>query len=231
MITGAVTGFTVTSWGANCTSDPAVTINGDGTGAVAFAAVATLSQEDPTWDSAKWGGYGNLWYPHVYMTNQWPGNPDGSGVNPMGRWDYASWFWPPFNGNPGQYTVRGELPCPTSFDSSMTCPGTPSALAPAPADRDRWIGAPGPGQHRLAHSGRFHGYPGGQRRCLSDADRRSKTVSLPHPEYCQRAHVQPLVVPGLRPGRNILRPSAQPALFPWLEPVSPPELKSGWFPR
>ena len=132
-ITGAVTGFTVTSWGANCTSDPTVTINGVGTGAVAFAAVSTLSQEDPTWDSAKWGGYGNLWYPHVYMTNQWPGNPDGSGVNPMGRWDYASWFWPPFNGNPGQYTVRGELPCPTSFDSSMTCPGTPSALAPAPA--------------------------------------------------------------------------------------------------
>ena len=107
-------------------------------GAAAFASVATLSQQDPTWDSALWGGYGNLWYPHVYMTNQWPGNPDGSGVNPMGRWDYASWFWPPFNGT-SQYTVRGELPCPTAYDATMTCPGIPSALAACSDDRGRWV--------------------------------------------------------------------------------------------
>jgi FtsP/CotA-like multicopper oxidase with cupredoxin domain len=132
MITGAVTGINLLTAGSGCTTDPAVTIIGDGTGAVAFASVATLSQQDPTWDSALWGSYGNLWYPHVYMTNQWPGNPDGSSINPMGRWDYASWFWPAFNGNPGQYTVRGELPCPTAYDSNMTCPGVPSALAPAP---------------------------------------------------------------------------------------------------
>jgi FtsP/CotA-like multicopper oxidase with cupredoxin domain len=133
MITGAVTGINLLTNGSGCTSDPAVAITGDGTGAAAFASVATLSQQDPTWDTALWGGYGNLWYPHVYMTNQWPGNPDGSGANPMGRWDYASWFWPPFNGNPGQYTVRGELPCPTAYDPTMTCPGVPSVLAAAPA--------------------------------------------------------------------------------------------------
>ncbi len=132
MINGAVTNITLNTPGSGCTSDPVVSITGDGTGAAAFASVATLSQQDPTWDSAQWGSYGNLWYPHVYMTNQWPGNPDGSSVNPMGRWDYASWFWPPFNGSPNQYTVRGELPCPTSYDSTMTCPGVPSVLAPAP---------------------------------------------------------------------------------------------------
>jgi FtsP/CotA-like multicopper oxidase with cupredoxin domain len=129
-IYGAITGITMTSAGSGCTSDPVVTITGDGTTpAAAFASVATLSQQDPTWDSALWGGYGNLWYPHVYMPNQWPGNPDGSSSNPMGRWDYASWFWPAFT---NQYTVRGELPCPTAYDATMTCPGTPSALAPAP---------------------------------------------------------------------------------------------------
>ncbi|HEY1987714.1 MAG TPA: choice-of-anchor D domain-containing protein [Terracidiphilus sp.] len=131
-ISGAVTGITLLTQGAGCTADPVVTISGNGTGAVAFASLMTLSQEDPTWDSAQWGSYGNLWYPHVYMTNQWPGNPDGSSINPMGRWDYASWFWPPFNGNPGQYTVRGEITCATPYNPNMTCPGFPSALTPAP---------------------------------------------------------------------------------------------------
>ena len=131
-ITGTVTGFTFTSYGSGCTSDPIVTITGDGTGAAAFASVATLSQEDPTWDSAAWGGYGNLWYPHVYITNQWPDNPDGSGVNPMGRWDYASWFWPPFNGTPGQFTVRGDISCPTAAIPNQVCPGFPTVFSPAP---------------------------------------------------------------------------------------------------
>jgi len=55
-----------------------------------------LAAEDPTWDKSKWGGEGNLWFPHVYMPNQ---NPyDDSGANAMGRWDYGPWFWPPFAG-------------------------------------------------------------------------------------------------------------------------------------
>jgi FtsP/CotA-like multicopper oxidase with cupredoxin domain len=128
---GAITGITMTSAGSGCTSAPTVNITGDGTTpAAAFASVATLSQQDPTWDPALWGSYGNFWFPHVYMPNQWPGNPDGSNANPMGRWDYASWFWPPFT---NQYTVRGEIPCPTAYDPAMTCPGVPSELAPAPA--------------------------------------------------------------------------------------------------
>lgn len=57
---------------------------------------AQLAAEDPTWDKAKWGGFGSLWFPHVYMPNQ---NPyDNSGANPMGRWDYGPWFWPPYTG-------------------------------------------------------------------------------------------------------------------------------------
>jgi FtsP/CotA-like multicopper oxidase with cupredoxin domain len=54
---------------------------------------AQLAQEDPTWNSAQYGGLGNLWFPHVYMPNQNPS--DAMGVNAMGRWDYGPWFWPP----------------------------------------------------------------------------------------------------------------------------------------
>ncbi|MBK8573119.1 MAG: multicopper oxidase domain-containing protein [Holophagaceae bacterium] len=54
---------------------------------------SALADTDPTWDINNWGGYGDLWYPHVYMPNQNPGDP--SGANAMGRWDYGPWFWPP----------------------------------------------------------------------------------------------------------------------------------------
>jgi len=58
---------------------------------------------DPTW---AWGSNpakpatsnpvtGDLWWPHVYMPGHNPFNPDFSGVNPMGRWVYGPWFWPP----------------------------------------------------------------------------------------------------------------------------------------
>jgi FtsP/CotA-like multicopper oxidase with cupredoxin domain len=58
-------------------------------------ALADLVLQDPTWDPTAWGapGSGDLWYPHVYMPNQNPG--DQSGANAMGRWDYGPWFWPP----------------------------------------------------------------------------------------------------------------------------------------
>ena len=65
---------------------------------------AQLNAEDPTWNKAKWGGQGNLWYPHVYMPNQNPS--EDSGANSMGRWDYGPWFWPP-------YTGLAHGPCPT----------------------------------------------------------------------------------------------------------------------
>ncbi len=52
-----------------------------------------LSQQDPTWDKARWGGTGNMWYHHVYMPAQNPGDP--SGMSAYGRWMYGPWFWPP----------------------------------------------------------------------------------------------------------------------------------------
>ncbi len=54
---------------------------------------AQLAAQDPTWDSARWGGYGNFWYHHVYMPAQNPGDP--SGMSAYGRWMYGPWFWPP----------------------------------------------------------------------------------------------------------------------------------------
>ena len=53
----------------------------------------SLPQQDPTWDTARWGGEGNLWYHHVYMPAQNPGDP--SGMSAYGRWMYGPWFWPP----------------------------------------------------------------------------------------------------------------------------------------
>ncbi len=64
-----------------------------------FVDASTIPAQDPTWN---WGATpgvahtGDLWFPHVYMTNQ---NPfDMSGINAMGRWDYGPWFWPPYTG-------------------------------------------------------------------------------------------------------------------------------------
>ena len=56
---------------------------------------AQLAWQDETWDTARWGGEGNLWVPHVYSPAQNPG--DISGVNQYGRWAYGPWFWPPTN--------------------------------------------------------------------------------------------------------------------------------------
>ena len=55
---------------------------------------ATVAANDPLWDTAKWGGLGSLWFPHVYMPNQDPYSSDGT--TPFGRWDYGPWFWPPW---------------------------------------------------------------------------------------------------------------------------------------
>ncbi|HEY6936291.1 MAG TPA: choice-of-anchor D domain-containing protein [Terriglobales bacterium] len=91
---------------------------------------AQLKAEDPTWTS---GGYGttpgaanpgDLWFPHVYVPNQNPADPDG--VNAFGRWDYGPWFFPPqTNLTAGPLTV----PCTSSAFPGATlldCPITPN---------------------------------------------------------------------------------------------------------
>lgn len=88
-----------------------------------------LGNQDPTWDKAKWGGLGALWFPHVYMPNQNPG--DITGTAPMGRWDYGPWFWPPYTGlvhgpvanpyfgAPGEPPLAPGTPRPTQVPESF----------------------------------------------------------------------------------------------------------------
>lgn len=83
-----------------------------------------LDATDPTWDTTKWGGLGQLWFPHVYMPNQ---NPyDMSGANPMGRWDYGPWFWPPNTG-----LKNGPVPNPLAGQTGQAPmnPGVPNISA------------------------------------------------------------------------------------------------------
>jgi FtsP/CotA-like multicopper oxidase with cupredoxin domain len=90
---------------------------------------AQLALEDPTWDSVKYGGLGNLWFPHVYTPNQNPADVTGS--NAFGRWDYGPWFWPPQDpsGFVGQPYTCTSLAIPTggtwAFPPLM-CPGIPN---------------------------------------------------------------------------------------------------------
>jgi len=53
-----------------------------------------IAVEDAKWDTTHWGQPGDLWFAHVYETNQDPASADGT--NPVGRWDGASFFWPVF---------------------------------------------------------------------------------------------------------------------------------------
>jgi FtsP/CotA-like multicopper oxidase with cupredoxin domain len=87
-----------------------------------------LAAQDPTWDVNKYGGLGQLWFPHVYTPNQNPA--DLTGANGFGRWDWGPWFFPPQN--PAGLTAQ-DFPCssiaiPTggtwAFPPLM-CPGVP----------------------------------------------------------------------------------------------------------
>jgi FtsP/CotA-like multicopper oxidase with cupredoxin domain/putative cell wall-binding protein len=80
-------------------------------------APSQLASQDPTWDPVKYGGFGQLWFPHVYMPNQNPSDPNG--VNAMGRWDYGPWFWPPMDPS----TLLGK---PVEISPGVFAPGTPN---------------------------------------------------------------------------------------------------------
>lgn len=90
---------------------------------------AQLDQQDPTWDSTRWGGPGQLWWHHVYMPAQNPADPGG--MSAFGRWMYGPWFWPP-----AQDTKYGPIANPyydsacdpntADFCEPPTIPGTPN---------------------------------------------------------------------------------------------------------
>ena len=74
-------------------------------------------ETDPTWDKTEWGGFGNLWFPHVYMPNQNPS--DQGGINPFGRWDDGPWFWPPVT------AARGLIHGLVTLPNGSQVPATP----------------------------------------------------------------------------------------------------------
>jgi FtsP/CotA-like multicopper oxidase with cupredoxin domain len=93
-----------------------------GPNAVASDGVTPQSQ-DAKWNTTHWGQPGDLWFPHVYETNQDPNSADGT--NPVGRWDWGPWFWPVF---PAQFSLpTGEYGdvtlTPESFLDTATVNG------------------------------------------------------------------------------------------------------------
>ncbi|MHB8770475.1 MAG: FG-GAP-like repeat-containing protein [Syntrophales bacterium] len=105
---------------------------------------------DPTW---AWGSVpgkpvtptpttGDLWWPHVYMPAQNPYNPDFSGVNPMGRWVYGPWFWPPTTNieyGPVPNPYANPLHSEYSESQPPEMPGTPNPSWGAEAFLDTMV--------------------------------------------------------------------------------------------
>jgi len=95
-----------------------------------------LSWQDPTWNTTRWGSMGSLWYHHVYMPAQNPGDPGG--MSAFGRWMYGPWFWPPADPQHGPIsnpyynpTCLLDDPATWTYDTDPFCepeeiPGTPN---------------------------------------------------------------------------------------------------------
>ena len=101
-----------------------------------------LRATDPTWDLARWGGLGALWYPHVYMPNQNSMREQGRvsdqpTINAMGRWNYLPWYWSGYEG-----TENGPVPNPlfgTVPSQPTEIPGTPNLSAVPNAFHDTML--------------------------------------------------------------------------------------------
>ncbi len=111
-----------------------------------FVDATTIMTTDPTW---AWGSApgkpvtltpttGDLWWPHVYMPAQNPYNPDMSGGNPMGRWMYGPWFFPPTptcgsspNAVPPLCIANGPIANPYFDWTSSPSPEMPAAPNPS----------------------------------------------------------------------------------------------------
>jgi len=75
---------------------------------------------DPLWDPVKYGGGGGMWFPHVYQPNQ---SGLGAGVNPLGRWDYGPWMWPPVK-NQNTLPLPHPSQVPEAFHDTPVINGT-----------------------------------------------------------------------------------------------------------
>ncbi len=88
-----------------------------------------LAFQDPTWNTSMWGQVGDLWYPHVYMTMENPGDP--TGMNSFGRWMYSPWFYPPHDPTYGPVANPYYDPSnPTDPMEPALIPGVPSVSSP-----------------------------------------------------------------------------------------------------
>ena len=161
-----------------------------------------LRAGDPTWDVARWGGLGSLWYPHVYMPNQNGVREQGRvsdqpTINAKGRWDYLPWYWKGYEG-----TVNGPVANPlfgTVPSQPEEIPGTPD-LSTVPERVPRH------------HAGERHRLP----------VRRGRAQGLPaaHPQRLRRPAAQPAAVlravrRDRRDGGRTGRPSCRPTRARW----------------
>jgi FtsP/CotA-like multicopper oxidase with cupredoxin domain len=86
-----------------------------------------IAMQDAKWDTTL-GTEGDLWFPHVYETNQDPNSYDGT--NPVGRWDWGSWFWPIF---PSVYDLpTGEIKAENHVTKLGEGSTTPEAFMDTP---------------------------------------------------------------------------------------------------
>ena len=85
-----------------------------------------IATQDSRW---RWGQPGDLWFPHIYEENQDPTCAWGFDcMNPLGRWDYGPWIWPPVQlpGNPVNPSAALDASIvPESFMDVMMVNGTP----------------------------------------------------------------------------------------------------------
>jgi FtsP/CotA-like multicopper oxidase with cupredoxin domain len=95
---------------------------------------AEVAFEDPTWTAGPYGttpgtaNTGDLWFPHVYTTNQNPADPGGA--NAFGRWDYGPWTLPGnqtllLAANP-QTTIQNACTSTAFPNQAINCPITPN---------------------------------------------------------------------------------------------------------
>jgi FtsP/CotA-like multicopper oxidase with cupredoxin domain len=80
-----------------------------------------VATQDSRWDAVNWGAYGDLWWPHIYETNQSITSPDGA--NPYGRWDYGPWVWP---------NITAPVPAPSKSRRVSARPQMIEAAKPLP---------------------------------------------------------------------------------------------------
>ncbi len=142
--------------------------------------------EDPTWNKAKWGGYGNFWYHHVYMPAQNPGDPGG--MSAYGRWMYGPWFWPPAAGHRlrthRQPVLRPELQARRPGD--LAVPDRPVLRAAED---------PGHAEH-LGRHGAVQRHADRERHRLPAGHAAAEDLSVPHAQRGQRPLLQLPVVRG-----------------------------------